>query len=90
MARSSGRWPQHPAVDVPLPLLDAATDTPNVGTTVACVSVAILTRTCANSRMAQEQAGIRVGQGAPIRRLSFSVGSDGRTVLACLSHRSAT
>ena len=57
MARSSGRWPQHPAVDVP---------TPDVGTTVACVSVAILTRTCANSRMAQEQAGIRVGQGAAL------------------------
>ena len=85
-------YPTHDTqrVDVSLPLLDATTDTPDVGATVACVSIAILTRTGANSRMAQEQAGIRVGKGAPIRRLSFPVGSDGRTVLACLSHRRAT
>ena len=57
MARSSGRWPRHPVVDVPLPLLDAATDTPDVGTTVAYVSVAILT-----SHLCQLEDGARTSR----------------------------
>ena len=56
--KPSDRSPFYP---LGLSPLDVATDTADVNTRVACVSVAILTLAWANSSAAQEHVGIRAG-----------------------------
>ena len=70
----------------PLAPLDAAPDTPDVSTIVACVSVAFVTLAFAHSSAAQEQVSIRVGVSEDPDQLIFGGPLQGRSYLRCLPY----